>query len=130
LKEDYPAAERDYREALRISKNNDNEEGIATTNSSLANLALKREEWAEAEFLAREALVLAEKVGRQMLIAGVCRQIAEAMLKQNRNLEKALSFSHRAVEIYRRLRVSGELRLAQETFAEIEKKIIENQIQL
>jgi hypothetical protein len=36
---------------------------------NLAALALDREQWAEAESLAREALALAEKVGRQELIA-------------------------------------------------------------
>ena len=61
---DYPAAERDYRESLRIAKKVKYQEGIATFTGNLAELALYREQWAEAESLAREALALAEKVGR------------------------------------------------------------------
>ncbi|MCK7480953.1 MAG: hypothetical protein M0C28_29915 [Candidatus Moduliflexus flocculans] len=49
---------------------------------NLAGLALDREQWAEAESLAREALALAEKVGRQELIASDCHRLAKALLKQ------------------------------------------------
>ena len=80
---DYPAAERDYREALRIAKIIKNDEGIAIYTGNLAELALDREQWAEAESLAREALALAEKVGRQELIASDCHRLAKALLKQN-----------------------------------------------
>jgi len=115
---DYPAAERDYREALRIDNNN--QEGIAIRTGNLAALALDRKQWAEAESLAREALALAEKVGRQELIAGDCHRLAKALLKQNKNLDEALPLSRRAVEIFTRLR-SQSLQSAQETLAEIEK---------
>jgi tetratricopeptide (TPR) repeat protein len=118
---DYPAAERDYREGLRISRKNNNQEHIATRLSNLAELALDREQWAEAESLAREALALAEKVGRQELIASDCHRLAQALLKQNKNLDEAFSLSHRAVEIFTRLRVPDNLQEAQETLAEIEK---------
>ena len=50
---------------------------------NLASLALDREQWAKAESLAREALTLAEKVGRQELIASDCHRLAYALLKQN-----------------------------------------------
>ncbi len=83
LNKDYPAAERDYREALRIAKIIKNDEGIAIYTGNLAELALDREQWAEAESLAREALALAEKVGRQELIASDCHRLAKALLKQN-----------------------------------------------
>jgi hypothetical protein len=56
-------AERDYREALRIAKKNNNQEQIAVRLGNLALLAINREQWADAESLAREALTLAEKVG-------------------------------------------------------------------
>jgi hypothetical protein len=69
---DYAAAERDYREALRIAKKIKDDEGTAIYTGNLAALALDREQWAEAETLAREALALAEKVGRQELIASDC----------------------------------------------------------
>jgi tetratricopeptide (TPR) repeat protein len=121
LNEDYPAAERDFREALRISKKNKNDEGIAIYTSNLAELALDREQWAEAESLAREALPLAEKVGRQELIASDCHRLAEALLKQNHNLDEALSLSRRAVEIYTRLRVLDDVQRVQKTLAEIEE---------
>jgi tetratricopeptide (TPR) repeat protein len=125
---DYPAAERDYREALRIAKINKNYELIATRLGNLAKLALDREQWAEAESLAREALALDEKVGRQESIAGDCHSLAEALLKQNHNLDdtvplrEALSMSRRAVEIYTRLR-HPSLQRAQQMLAEIERAV-------
>ena len=121
---DFPAAERDYREALRVAKIIKNDERIAFITGNLAALALDREQWAEAESLAREALALAEKVGRQELIASDCHHLAEALLKQNHNIEDALSMSRRAVEIFTRLQ-SPRLQSAQETLAEIEKAIHE-----
>ena len=123
---DYSSAERDFREALRIAKKNNIQEGIAEITGNLAGLALDREQWAEAETLAREALALAEKVGRQELIASNCHCLAKALLKQNHNLDEALSMSRRAVEIFTRLRVPDDLKEAQETLAEIEEKIKEN----
>ena len=119
---DYPAAERDYREALRIGKKNNDHEGIATRTGNLAALILDRGQWAEAEALAREALALAEKIGRQESIASDCQHIAEAVLKQNRNLKEALSMSRRAVEIYTRLR-HPNLQSPQETLKEIESSL-------
>lgn len=127
---DYPAAERDYREALRIAKIIKNDEYIANYTVNLAGLALDRKQWAEAESLAREALALAEKVGRQELIAFDCHRLANALFKQNpavvgaireSPLHEALSLSRRAVEIFTRLRQQDNLQDAQETLAEIEK---------
>jgi hypothetical protein len=133
------AAERDYREALRISRKNNNQAHIASRLSNLALLAIDHEQWAVAESLAREALALAEKVGRQELIARDCHHLAKALLKQSegrsrlkrnvsgedeksrqrRDLQEALSLARRAVEIYTRLR-SPYLQSAQETLAKIE----------
>jgi tetratricopeptide (TPR) repeat protein len=128
---DYSAAERDYREALRIKKIIKDDEGIAISTGNLASLALDREQWAEAESLAREALALAEKVGRQELIASDCHSLAIALLKQSGStasfklaLQEALSLSRRAVEIHTRLR-HPDLQSAQETLGEIEKAIHE-----
>ena len=120
---DYSAAERDLREALDISKKNNDGEGIASRTGALASLALERGQWAEAESLAREALALAERVGRQELIASDSDRVARALFEQNSNLEEALSYSHRAVEIYTRLHMSDKLQWAQETLAEIEKAL-------
>jgi tetratricopeptide (TPR) repeat protein len=119
---DYSAAERDYREALRISRKNNNHEHIVTRLAALAALALDREQWVEGESLAREAIVLAEKVGRQELIAWDCRVLAMALLKQNKNLDEALSMARRAVEIFTRLR-HRDLHKAQKMMAEIEKTL-------
>ncbi len=125
---DYPASEYDFREALRIAKKVNYREGVAYMTGNLAVLALDRAELAEdkapvlseAEGLAREALTLAEKVGRQELIARNCHHIAKALLKQNCANDEALSMSRRAVEIFTRLRHS-DLQSAQKTLAEIER---------
>jgi tetratricopeptide (TPR) repeat protein len=135
---DYPAAERDYREALRIAKIIKDDEGTAIYTGNLAALALDREQWTEAESLAREALPLDEKVGRQELIAGDCHRLAKALLKQNpvgvtrpvqestlsdregSPLQEALSLSRRAVEIFTHLR-HPNLQSAQETLSKIER---------
>ena len=122
---DYESAARDIDEALRIAKKNKNYEHMATYTGWLAVLALDREEWIEAESLAREALALAEKIGYLKLIAIYCDYIVTALLKQNRNLEEALSMCHRTIEIYTHLRLP-DLQEAQETLAEIEEKIKEN----
>lgn len=119
---DYASAERDYHEALRIAKKIKDDGLISSYTSNLADLALDRKHWGEAESLAHEALALSEKVGRQELIASDCRILAKALLRQNKNLDEALSFSRRAIEIYTRLR-HPNLQFAQETLAEIEKAI-------
>jgi hypothetical protein len=54
------------------------------------------------------------------VIALNCHNFAIALLKQNRNLEEALSMSRHAVEIFTRLR-SRNLDEAQKTLAEIER---------
>lgn len=117
---DYSAAERDYREALRIAEKINFQEGVAALIGNLAELALDREQWAEAEFLAREALALAERVGRQELIASDCHCLAKALFKQNRVNDEALALARRAVEIFTRLRYR-DLQEAQEILAEIER---------
>lgn len=136
LNKDYSAAERNYREALRIAKKTKNDDIVASLTGNLAELALDREQWAEAESLAREALALAEKVGRHELIALDCHTLAKALLKQNPvgagvgadrdpPLQEALTLSRRAVEIFSHLRVPDDLQEAQETLAEIEEKLKE-----
>jgi len=119
---DYEAAESDYHEALRIAKIMKNDESIAIYTGNLAGLAVNLEQWGEAESLAREALALAEEVGRKELIASNCRRIAKVLLKQNKNLDEALSLSRCAVEIYTYLK-SPDLQSAQKTMAEIEKTL-------
>ena len=103
LSGDYISAERDYREALRISKKINDREGVASYTGNLAELALDREQWAEAESLAREALELNEKVGQQEIIGGCCMFLAKSLARRGRNAE-GLPYARRAVQILEKLR--------------------------
>jgi len=116
---DFDAAERDYRESLRIACAFGYREGVAADTGNLAVLALDREDWPGAETLAREALPLAEKVGRQELIASDCCRLAKALVRQGKKAE-ALPHARRAVEIYQKLG-SKNLTEAQQTLAECER---------
>jgi tetratricopeptide (TPR) repeat protein len=115
---DRDAAERDYRDALRIAEAVDYREGIAYTTGNLAELALGRADWPGAEVLAHEALIVSEQVGRKELIASDCRRLAEALAQQGRKTE-ALPHAQRAVEIFTALR-SPELEAARRILAECE----------
>lgn len=116
---DLDAAERDYREVLRIAKVVGNHEDVAMLTGNLAGLALHSEDWPGAEALAREALILAEKVGRLELIAGDRTRLAVALARQDKK-EEALPHARRAVEIYQKLG-SPNLASAQQVLAECEE---------
>jgi tetratricopeptide (TPR) repeat protein len=116
--DDLDAAERDYREALRIARAVEYYEGVAYITGNLAALALDREGWLSAEALAREALSLTEKVGRLELIAANSRRLAKALARQGKK-EEALSHARRAVEIFQKLG-SPRLAEAEEVLAECE----------
>ena len=111
--DDYAAAERDYREGLRVAKQVNYREGVATYTGNLAALALDRQDWRGAEQWAREALPLCEAIGRQELIALYSRHLAKALAQQNRKAE-GLPYARRAVDIYTKLR-SPQLENAQAT---------------
>jgi tetratricopeptide (TPR) repeat protein len=115
---DPDAAERDYREALRVARVVGYAEGVAYITGNLALLALDRSDWPQVEILAREALPLSEKVGRQDLIASHCRQLAEALVRQGKRTE-ALPYARRGVEIYTGLG-SPDLEEARAILAECE----------
>ncbi|MGF1537922.1 MAG: tetratricopeptide repeat protein [Elainellaceae cyanobacterium] len=115
---DFAAAERDYREALRVARAVSYTEGMATYTGNLASLALDREDWPGAEALAREALPLSEKLGRQELIALDCGSLAKALVRQGRAAE-AMPYARRAVDILTRLG-SPNLAGAQATLKECE----------
>lgn len=119
LSADFPSAERDYREALRVAVAVGYSEGVATYTGNLALLAVDRQDWLGAETLALEALALAEKLGRQELIAIDCDNVAEALLRQNKPA-KALPYATRAVEIFTRL-ASPRLSYAQATLTQCEE---------
>ncbi|MGE0822842.1 MAG: tetratricopeptide repeat protein [Candidatus Binatia bacterium] len=92
LSGDLAASERDFREAPRVARKVDNAEGVAIFTSNLAALELGRKNWPQAEALAREALPLSEKVGRQELIAEDCRRLAKVLVRQG-NASEALRYA-------------------------------------
>jgi tetratricopeptide (TPR) repeat protein len=116
---DSVAAERDYREALRIAKKINEREGVAVYTGNLVEFALAREQWAEAEQSAREALPLSEGVGRLESIATNCRRIAQACARQDRKAE-GLPYAQRAVSIFTKLR-SSDLAKAEAVLKECEE---------
>lgn len=116
---DLDAAERDYREALRIAWLGGYRDSVATYTGNLARLMLDRQDWPGAESLAREALALSEKLGRQELIGSNSDRLALALAEQGRKPE-ALPHARRAVEIYTRLG-SPELVWARRTLEDCDK---------
>lgn len=122
LSGDLDAAGRDYSEGLRVARAVAYAEGVATCTGNLALLALQQGNWVQTESLAREALPLAEKLGRQSLIASDCDCLAEALAQQDRGAE-GLPYARRAVAIFTRLG-SPKLARAQKTLGRCEQAIV------
>ncbi len=112
----YDEAEGYYREALAITRDLPDPEGVAVCTGKLAALALNREDWPAAERLAREALALAEPLGRKQMIAALCQWLAKALTRQGRGAE-GRCHAERAVALFTELR-SPDLAEAQATLAE------------
>jgi tetratricopeptide (TPR) repeat protein len=96
---DLPAAERTYREALRVARVVNYTEGVVFVMGNLAELALTANDWSSAEAFASQALPLAEKLGRQELIASNCCRLAAALAANGKEAE-GLPYARRALEIY------------------------------
>ncbi len=114
----YVAAGRHYQEALRIAQHQNLEEAVAIYTGSRADLALDREQWVEAEELAREAIGLARRVRDRELTAMNYWRMAQALARQEQ-FAKGLSFARRAVELFASLH-SPVLAKAKETLRELE----------
>lgn len=95
-------AEKAYQEALAIARRIDSPNDIAAFTGNLAALAIDCRDYPKAESLAREALKLAEQVGRQESIAADCRRLSEACEAQGK-LDEGQRYARQAVEAYRRL---------------------------
>jgi tetratricopeptide (TPR) repeat protein len=115
---EFASAERNYGEALQIARALEDQDAIAGVTGNLAGLAMEREDWPRAEVLARQALSLAEQLGRLELIAVGCRRLAQALVRLGKK-EEALPHARRAVEIHQKLG-SRHLTEALQTLAECE----------
>lgn len=119
LSGDFASAERDFREGWQAVGGLGHVEGVATLTGNLAEVALNQKDWPAAEVLARNALALAEKLGRQELIAEDYRLLAQALADQGKAAE-GLPHAQRALEIYTQLGTS-EIEGARATLAECER---------
>lgn len=115
-------AEDHYEQALTIARSTGYAEGVAYVIGNQAALRLDRADWIGAEAYAREALRLAETVGRQELIASDCRRLAHALCRQRR-YDEAIIYACRAVRIYTQLG-SPRLEAASETLKECDAGLV------
>lgn len=99
----YKAALDDFNRALDLARKNKDLDLVASSLSCLAGLAEKKREWEKAKSLAKEALTLAEKIGRQELIASTCHTIANSLYEEGLYVE-GLPYIQRAAEIYTRVK--------------------------
>lgn len=113
---DSDVAERDLRDALRISKAIGDDQVIAGCMTRLARVVLHKTDCFAAESLAREALTASEELGRKEFIADNCHVLAKCLVAQGK-IAEALPYARKAVEIYEPLD-SPKLPNARETLRE------------
>ncbi len=99
---DLAAAEGDWLKALQIARTVHDTEGVASITGNLTAVAIARRDWPRAATLSREALSLAEKMGRQELIADGHLHLAVALHGQGKKPE-SLQHARQAVEIFTKL---------------------------
>jgi tetratricopeptide (TPR) repeat protein len=99
---DLVASGRDFREALLTASEVGFDEGPAIFIGNESDLALDENDPSKAEFLAREALFLSERLGRQELIGSNCRRLAKSLIRQGKR-DEALVHARRSAEILTRL---------------------------
>jgi tetratricopeptide (TPR) repeat protein len=98
----YDEAERNYRVALDLARKSDDKEKQAVYSSSLGELALDRERWAEARQWFEQELALAREVGRVEVIAHAQYGLAR-MCEAEGRADLALPLAQEALAIYERL---------------------------
>lgn len=114
---DLTAAEREYKESLRVAQLVGFAWAVAAVTGNLAALSLNRKDWASAETRSREALVLSEELGQLEMIGKTTLWLAVALVRQAKYHE-ALPHAQRAVEIFTQLDLSSELEAARAALQE------------
>jgi tetratricopeptide (TPR) repeat protein len=112
------AAERNFKEALRIAKKLGERQQAAAITGNLAILAAAKEDWKETERLAREGLELSGDSGPIAVIANESALLAVALTRQGQKAE-GIPYARRAVQIYTKLG-SSNLAEANEILRECE----------
>ena len=96
-------AEKHFIEAFRVACRVGHEEMMAAIPGNLADISLRRGNWARAEAVQRDGLARCEKVGRQEIIASGCCRLATALAHLGR-IDEARPYAQRGIEIFTRLR--------------------------
>lgn len=117
----FEAADLAYNEALEVASKIEYQEGVGIIKTNRVALALEREDFKSAEQLALDALIAAETLGRQELIASTCQLLAKALARQGRPLE-GLPHAERALAICLKLQKPDLLVAAQAAVEECKPK--------